>query len=80
LPSWRKKKLARPEVPFFRYDGGDGNLVSLYLVTQKGLEDENFRVGTISYGLQSVVVKIETCWLKILRRFRSSVEGSPEIV
>jgi hypothetical protein len=76
--------FSRPGVPFFRYDGGDCNLVPLYLVTQKGPEDENFRVGTISYGLQSVVVRIETCietcWFKILGPFRGSVEGSPEIV
>ncbi len=28
----------------FRYDGGDGDLVPLYLVTQKSPEDENCRV------------------------------------
>ncbi len=72
--------FSRTDVPFFRYDGGDGNLVSLYLVTQKGSEDEHFRVGTISYGLQSVVVRIETFWFKILGPFRESVESSPEIV
>ena len=67
-------------MPCFRDDGGDSNLVPLYLVTQKGPEDENFRVDIISYGLGSVVVRIETCWFKILGPFKGSVEGSPVIV
>ena len=55
--------------PCFRYDGGGGDLVPLYLVTQKVLEDEYFRVGTISYGLQSLIVRIEKCSFKILGVF-----------
>ncbi len=50
-----RKKFSRPDLPFFRYDGGDGDLVPLYLVTQKGPEDEIFRIGTTAYGLQSVI-------------------------
>ena len=52
----------------------------LYLVTQKGLEDENFRVGTISYGLQSVIVRIEKYSSKILRFFRGSLENLPHMI
>ena len=50
----------------------------LYLVTQKGLEDENFRVGTISYGLQSVIVRIEKMFVRNPRVFKR-ISGKPSV-
>ena len=35
------------------------NLVPLYLVTVTISEAENFSIGPVSYGLQSVIVKID---------------------
>ncbi len=80
LPSWEKKGIFTTRSAFFRYDGGDGDLVPLYLVTQKGSEDENFTVGTISYGLQSVIGKIKKYSFKILGFLRESLEKLPHMI
>jgi hypothetical protein len=76
----KRKGFSRPGLPFFRYDGGDGDLVPLHLVTQTGPEDENFRAGTISYGLQSVIGKIKKCSFKILGFSRESLEKLPHVI
>jgi hypothetical protein len=59
----------------FQYDGGESDLVPLYLITQKAPEDENCRVGTISYGLQSVIARIEKKYSFKARFFRGSLEN-----
>ncbi len=67
-------------MPFFRYDGGDSDLVPLYLVNQKALKDENFRVDTISYGLQSMIFRIKKCSFKIRGFFRGFLVNFPHII
>jgi hypothetical protein len=56
----KRKKFSRAGLLFFRDDdSGGGDLVFLYLVTQKWPEDKNLMVGKISYGLESLIIRIE---------------------
>ena len=57
-----------------------GYLTSFYLVMETLPKAENFRIGTNSYGLQSVMVKIENSFPRKPRIFRGSLENLPWLI